>query len=348
MQLQNPFIYVPLCQPQQLPPVPINPFLQPMFNFQVPLFRRINATDELSPYGYIFVRLLGQGSFGKVYLAKHLSSQGFCAVKCASQTLWNPQSQVNVTALTNEYTILRQMWHNNIVSCLGIITYDSSTWYLFLEYMDMGSIKSIYKQSGPMAEICVSYITHEVLNGVLFLHAKLIAHRDIKADNILLNSAGMIKIADFGITKYIYPVHAEGVGLQTKMTGTRSHMAPEIMSADWQTLYDVRVDIWSLGCTIIEMLTATSPQSESYFSSIVCGNVGAIDTYKPANCSYECWLFIKSTLNPNHFFRRDAALSLCDPWITMMMAMNERAMMVQRAMMMNNPMMNNNAMMLMR
>ncbi|VDI16615.1 Hypothetical predicted protein [Mytilus galloprovincialis] len=212
------------------------------------------------------------------------------------------------------------MSHQNIVKCHGLIptvssTVGSSNWYLFLEYMDMGSIKNTYKSFGHIEENFAKYITKEVLKGLAFLHGNGIVHRDIKADNILFNSANEIKIGDFGITKRLYPSNAGEFGLQTKMVGTLTHMAPEIRFSNCPTtLYASSVDIWSLGCTVLEMLTGDDPKIVFTFDNM---DTSCCCTYeRPRNITNACFQFIQGILSVNPANRPTVDNLIINPQMT--------------------------------
>ncbi|XP_063410602.1 uncharacterized protein LOC134693649 [Mytilus trossulus] len=193
-----------------------------------------------------------------------------------------------------------------------------------MEFMDKGSLKELCNRVGCISDSDAKYITREILYGISYLHLHGIVHRDIKADNVVIDSFSRVKISDFGITKQ--PCFYGGVfGLQTQMIGTPSHMAPEIRGLGFpNVLYGFPADIWSLACTVIEIITGFPPQSENYFNSIFIGvqcGYCSIDAYRPTFSTDACWLFIKYALHPNQIVRPSAQSLLCHPWITMVMVL---------------------------
>jgi serine/threonine protein kinase len=144
----------------------------------------------------------------------------------------------------------------------------------FLEYVPGGTISSCLKNYGRFSQEVTKYFTSQILAGLEYLHSKGIIHRvysnffllisfptiisqDLKAENILVEPTGICKISDFGISKKA-DVH-RGRAF-TGMKGTVFWMAPEILSSDGKG-YDVKVDIWSVGCIVLEMWTGDRPWS---------------------------------------------------------------------------------------
>lgn len=98
------------------------------------------------------------------------------------------------------------------------------------------------------------------MNGLSYLHSKRIVHRDIKCSNILVDNEGVIKLSDFGVSAHVSSTSESisEINLLKSLKGTIPWMAPEVVN---QNLYGKKADIWSLGCTIIEMLTGENPWS---------------------------------------------------------------------------------------
>jgi serine/threonine protein kinase len=141
----------------------------------------------------------------------------------------------------------------NIVACREAYDYEKKIW-IFLELMDCGSLTE-YVGSGRSAiseEVC-AYILFQTVRGLFSLHSKKIMHRDIKSDNILINSKGDIKLADFG---YSAQLTKEKQGRKTRV-GTIYWMAPELIKG--KKSYDSKVDIWSFGIFALELADGEPP-----------------------------------------------------------------------------------------
>lgn len=205
--------------------------------------------------------LIGRGSFGKVYHALNIATGDWIAVKQVDAVVTksdqrNLDLQAASDALHREIRLLKDLDHENIVQCLG---YDSNVaeghLYIFLEYVPGGSISSLLSKYRFFDEPLVKYYTRQILSGLQYLHSCNILHRDIKADNVLIDLDGVCKIADFGLSKNQQEGAYDTMSNNSTMRGTVFWMAPEILTNN----YSAKVDVWSLGCTVLEMITGEHP-----------------------------------------------------------------------------------------
>ncbi|KDP35194.1 hypothetical protein JCGZ_09353 [Jatropha curcas] len=188
--------------------------------------------------------LLGRGSYGLVY--EGFASQGFFFAAKEVRFL----SEGSLTKIEHEIRLLSELNHEHIVQYYGSEKVDS-TLYVFLELVSKGSLENLYKKFS-LEDSQVSRYTRHILQGLKYLHDKNIIHRDIKCANILVDVSGHVKLADFGLAKVI-----ESSGLIRSSWGTPWWMAPEVVNS--RKGYGVQADIWSLGCTVLEMLTRQRP-----------------------------------------------------------------------------------------
>ncbi|XP_062893362.1 mitogen-activated protein kinase kinase kinase 3 isoform X2 [Mobula hypostoma] len=121
-----------------------------------------------------------------------------------------------------------------------------------------GSVKDQLKAYGALTENVTRKYTRQILEGVSYLHSNMIVHRDIKGANILRDSAGNVKLGDFGASKRLQTICMSGTGIRS-VTGTPYWMSPEVISGEG---YGRKADVWSLGCTVVEMLTEKPPWAE--------------------------------------------------------------------------------------
>ena len=130
----------------------------------------------------------------------------------------------------------------------------------FLEYVSGGTIASIYRtpDQGRFEEQLVKFFTAQILEGLAYLHSRNIWHRDLKGDNILVNADGICKISDFGISKQTAEAY-DSFGAATNMRGSVFWMAPEMIHSQTERTYSGKVDIWSLGCVVLEMWSGKRP-----------------------------------------------------------------------------------------
>lgn len=119
-------------------------------------------------------------------------------------------------------------------------------------------MKDQLKAYGALTENVTRKYTRQILEGVSYLHSNMIVHRDIKGANILRDSAGNVKLGDFGASKRLQTICMSGTGIRS-VTGTPYWMSPEVISGEG---YGRKADVWSLGCTVVEMLTEKPPWAE--------------------------------------------------------------------------------------
>ncbi|CDW98684.1 hypothetical protein [Sporisorium scitamineum] len=207
--------------------------------------------------------LIGKGTYGRVYLALNATTGEMIAVKqvelprTASDREDSRQKGV-VAALKSEIETLKDLDHPHIVSYLG---FEETTTFLsiFLEYVPGGSVGSCLRKHGKFEEPTIKSFLHQILEGLAYLHSKGILHRDLKADNILVDFEGICKISDFGTVRRSDDIYGnvENMSLQ----GSIFWMAPEVVSLSKKG-YSAKIDIWSLGCVVLEMFAGRRPWSD--------------------------------------------------------------------------------------
>ncbi|XP_030540121.1 mitogen-activated protein kinase kinase kinase 5-like isoform X2 [Rhodamnia argentea] len=207
-------------------------------------------------------KLIGRGTFGSVYVATNRETGALCAMKEVDLIMDDPKSIECVKQLEQEIRVLRQFKHPNIVQYYGSEIVDDH-FYIYLEYVHPGSInKYVREHCGTMTESVVRNFTRHILSGLAYLHNKRTIHRDIKGANLLVDATGVVKLADFGMAK-----HLTGQVSILSLKGSPYWMAPEVLQGSMtkkKTSPEVAfaVDIWSVGCTIVEMLNGVPPWGE--------------------------------------------------------------------------------------
>ncbi|CAI9102230.1 OLC1v1000469C1 [Oldenlandia corymbosa var. corymbosa] len=222
---------------------------------------RDNNAAAVPPIRWRRGEMIGCGAFGQVYMGMNLDSGELIAVKqvlipanCAS----NKKTQDYVRELEEEVKLLKNLSHANIVRYLGTVR-EEVTLNILLEFVPGGSISSLLGKFGSFPETVIKMYTKQLLEGLHYLHQNGIMHRDIKGANILVDNKGCIKLADFGASKQVVEL-ANASGAKS-MKGTPYWMAPEVIR---QTGHSFSADIWSVGCTVIEMATGKPPWSHQY------------------------------------------------------------------------------------
>lgn len=226
--------------------------------------------NNFAPKNWMKGSLIGEGSFGSVFLALHSITGELMAVKqveipSATQgTEFDKRKNNMVVALKHEIDLLQGLHHANIVQYLGTVA-DDQYLNIFLEYVPGGSIASMLKQYNTFQEPLIKNFVRQILTGLAYLHSCDIIHRDIKGANILVDNKGGVKISDFGISKRVEAstvlgVRASGGGgghlHRPSMQGSVFWMAPEVVR---QTAHTKKADIWSLGCLVVEMFIGSHP-----------------------------------------------------------------------------------------
>ncbi|XP_056844978.1 mitogen-activated protein kinase kinase kinase 1-like isoform X2 [Raphanus sativus] len=215
-------------------------------------FSTVFDTSPIYSSGFVITswlkgELLGQGSFGFVY--EGISSDGdFFAVKEVSLLDQGSHAQ---ECIQQEIALLSQLQHQHIVRYRGTAK-DGSNLYIFLELVSQGSLLKLYRRY-PLPNSVVSTYTRQILDGLKYLHGEGFIHRDIKCANVLVDTTGAVKLADFGLAK------VSKLNDIKLYRGDPFWMAPEVINPKRTDGYGSSADIWSLGCTVLEMLTRKFP-----------------------------------------------------------------------------------------
>ena len=220
------------------------------------LHKTINYKD-ISVY---LGELIYEGSYCSIYKGLNLSSgEIICVKRYYKNDLDEIKSEIDLFELMKEREPKNNM---NIIKYYGY-KYEDETNFLFLEYVSADNLKKIIKlYGGKLNEKLIKIYTKQILKALLFLHNELkVAHRDIKCSNILLDKNGIIKLIDFGCSGIIEKQNKENEKNKDKnnndkykpfkgFKGSLLWCAPEVIMDEY---YGTKCDIWSLGCSIIEM-----------------------------------------------------------------------------------------------
>lgn len=194
------------------------------------------------------LREIGHGSFGAVYYARDLRTAEVVAIKKMNYS--GKQANEKWLDIVKEVSLLRRLRHPNTVQYRGCFLWGRTAW-LVMEHCVGSASDLLEEHQQPLQELEIAAIVHGALQGLRYLHAHSVIHRDVKAGNILLTAPGLVKLGDFGSASTSAPANS--------FVGTPYWMAPEVILAMDEGLYDGKADVWSLGITCIELAERRPP-----------------------------------------------------------------------------------------
>jgi MAP/microtubule affinity-regulating kinase len=254
---------------------------------------------------YRLLKTIGKGNFAKVKLAKHIPTGKEVAIKIIDKTQLNPGS---LQKLFREVRIMKTLDHPNIVKLFQVIETEK-TLYLVMEYASGGEVFDYLVLHGRMKEKEARAKFRQIVSAVQYCHQKKIIHRDLKAENLLLDSEMNIKIADFGFSNEFVP----GNKLDT-FCGSPPYAAPELFQGK---KYDgPEVDVWSLGVILYTLVSGSLPFDGSTLRELrerVLRGKYRIPFYMSTDCENLLKKFL--VLNPTRRASLEAIMK--DKWMNM-------------------------------
>ncbi|RDB20820.1 hypothetical protein Hypma_012023 [Hypsizygus marmoreus] len=261
--------------------------------------------DGKPPTHFQLGNCIGRGQFGSVYRALNLNTGQMVAVK---RIRLEGLKEEEVTTLMREVDLVKSLSHPGIVKYEGMAR-DADTLSIVLEYAENGSLGQTLKAFGKLNERLVASYVVKILEGLHYLHQSDVVHCDLKAANILTTKNGNVKLSDFGVSLNLRAMERE----IKDVAGTPNWMAPEVIELKGAS---TKSDIWSLACTIIELLTGRPPYAEIANSMSVMFRIVEDEMPPiPEGCSPLLEDFLTSCFNKDPTKRPSAELLCEHPWV---------------------------------
>ncbi|XP_021960675.1 cyclin-dependent kinase 2 isoform X2 [Folsomia candida] len=210
------------------------------------LSRKSSVLDRASMDRFEKVEKIGEGTYGVVYKARDITNKN--RLVALKKIRLESESEGIPSTAVREISLLRELDHQNVVCLLDVIHADHKL-YLVFEYMEMDLKKFIDTQTTGLPMLQVKSFLYQMLRALVYCHTHRILHRDLKPQNLLIDSSGSLKLADFGLARgFSMPMRT-----YTHEVVTLWYRAPEILLGT--KYYTTTVDLWSVGCIFAEMLT---------------------------------------------------------------------------------------------
>ena len=272
-------------------------------------------------------KLLGEGSFGKVFRARHKATGAIVAVKVVPNAEGDEQeadkimSEIDILSKCDSPFIvgyfecfLRSMQKGGGKPGQRVEGHPNEMW-IVMEFCDGGSVSDLIEAAGgrgcfAMPEECIRAACAGIVLGLEYLHKKEICHRDIKCGNVLLTNDGHVKLADFGVSAEL----TNTINKRKTVVGSPFWIAPEVIK---ESHYDGRADVWSLGITVIEMAEGAPPHSNlnPLRAIFLIPSKPAPTLADPDNWSPEMLDFIRCCCKKDPSERSDSALLTGHPFV---------------------------------
>jgi len=213
---------------------------------------------------YSDLKKIGQGAVGTIFRATTVATGGLVAIKeMAFPTVGGPEETAadggklpddnQLKILLTEMAVMKKASHPCVVEFAGAYKKEDKLWVI-MELMDGGGLQEILELHDvcPMNEFHMARVARDMFLALAHMHSLNCVHRDIKSDNILLNAAGEVKLADFGFATQLRSASEK----RKSVIGTPYWMAPEIIKGEE---YSFKVDVWSMGIVMMEMCEGDPP-----------------------------------------------------------------------------------------
>ena len=229
---------------------------QKLSNYIKEYYRKNNNYPQTQLDFYRIGRVIGQGGFAKVNLGLNVLTGRVVAIKSFNKNIKTKSGdKINMDKILYEINLMRKLNHENITKILETFE-DEQFYFIIMEYINGGNLFSYVKKRRKLSEKVSKFIFRQIILGIQHIHSKLIVHRDIKLENILIDMNNNIKICDFGIGMILSSENEE----LHNHCGTPMYIAPEIILSTKERGYKgFPVDIWSAGIALYIMISGKLP-----------------------------------------------------------------------------------------
>ena len=262
-----------------------------MLSFGKPSTGKNKGKDQLKTASkleeYKIEETIGEGTYGKVKLATHLQTNEKVAIKFINKKRLTHTGDNE--RILNEIKIMTSLNHPNILKAFEVFE-DEINYYIVMERPDKGDLFNYICSKGRLSMEESSFIYYQIVNAIQYLHKNKIVHRDMKPENIMLTKDMIVKIGDFGLSKYFKSTE---IKLQTNC-GSPCYSAPEVLRGN--RYKPLPVDIWGIGIILYCMVCGELPFEDEREDILI---------RKVTLCNYTCPLFV------NHIFKSLFRRILC-------------------------------------
>ncbi|KAK3592808.1 hypothetical protein CHS0354_009252 [Potamilus streckersoni] len=215
--------------------------------------------------------------------------------------------------MTLEHTNFRELEaasklkHENIINVFEVMESKNSV-YIVMELAQGGDLLDKITEEGPLSKEQAQKIFKQIVEAVEYMHRQNMAHRDLKLENILLDSEGNVKVTDFGFSKTVNKNE-----LSNTFCGSAVYTAPEILKGEAYNAF--KADVWSLGVILYGLVYGTLPFQESNLSQILLGQVQKMISFPDMKADKDCEELIMRMLEPEVAKRANLSDILSSKWL---------------------------------
>ncbi|BFG34995.1 hypothetical protein CerSpe_212690 [Prunus speciosa] len=281
---------------------------------------------QILNHRFALLNLLGKGGFSEVYKAFDLVEHRYVACKLHGlNAQWSEEKkQSYIRHAIREYNIHKTLVHHHIVRLWDIFEIDQNTFCTVLEYCSGKDLDAVLKATPVLPEREARIIIFQIFQGLIYLNKRTqkIIHYDLKPGNVLFDELGVAKVTDFGLSKIVEnDVGSQGMELTSQGAGTYWYLPPECFELSKTPLISSKVDVWSAGILVYQMLFGRRPFGHDQTQERILREDTIIKARKvefpsrPA-ISNEAKDFIRRCLTYNQAERPDVLAIAQDPFLT--------------------------------